>query len=296
MLSLRIKFIAIGRIKMAKASKTRKGRKRGGGSCSSKPCPVTLRSTLIDLINDRSVSVDDIKRKLRGINVNARIGSTTPLIAAAGVYKNGLIEALLEAGADLKGTDASGNTALHIAAFKWELGNVLELLEAGAEPNSVSANGMTPLMFAASVNAADIVTALMDYGAELNLRDAHGHTALNLVGASDSNSNAARHREWRNEVIRLLCERGAVGAECQKPWTAGETVNVGYVNIPEGVENAITTHVIEPGTNMVNFQDEIKHRRYYTRKTFNDFKEPKMNPFTRERITRIRTGKARVRK
>jgi len=283
---------------MARASKTRKGRKRGGGSCGSKSChgPDTVRRTLIDLINDRHVSVDDIKRKLRGININARIGTTTPLIAAAGVYKNGLIEALLEAGADLAVTDTSGNTALHIAAFKWELGNVLELLEAGAEPNAQSANGMTPLIFAASVNAADVVTALMDYGAEPNLRDAHGHTALNLVGAADSNSNAARHTEWRNEVIRLLCERGAVGVECQKPWTAGETVNVGYVNIPEGAENEISTHVIEPGTNMVNFQDEIKHGRYYTRKTFNDFKEPKTNPFTRKRITQIRIGKARLRK
>ncbi len=60
-------------------------------------------------------------------------------------------------------------------------------------------------------------------------------------------------------------------------------------NIPANATNAISTNTIENGTNMVNFQGEFGHERFYTKNTFDklqphEYSGKKRNPFTQQII------------
>ena len=55
-------------------------------------------------------------------------------------------------------------------------------------------------------------------------------------------------------------------------------------NIPRNAENAITMNAIQNGNNMVNFHGEYNLGRYYKKGTYNSFREPKKNPYTRRNI------------
>ena len=76
-----------------------------------------------------------------------------------------VIEALLNAGADLSARDANGRTPLHFAAGMDKNTAVIEtLLNAGADLNARTGNGSTALHFAAgmNVNLADSNINLSD--------------------------------------------------------------------------------------------------------------------------------------
>lgn len=72
------------------------------------------------------------------------------------------------------------------------------LLERGAEINRPSEDGWTPLLAAASEGMTDLVALLLDRGARLDHRNKHGRTA---IGLATSKGHA--------EIFTLLAERGA---------------------------------------------------------------------------------------
>jgi hypothetical protein len=65
-------------------------------------------------------------------------------------------------------------------------------------------------------------------------------------------------------------------------------------NIPAGSANAVMINAISDGNSMVNFQGEFNRGRYYKKSTYNQFPDPKKNPFSRQLITSKTNYKARV--
>ena len=71
---------------------------------------------------------------------------------------------LLKAGADVRATDSSGVTPLHLAV-RCSKKTLESLLQAGADPNAVTSHGSTPLMEATTV---ETVKTLMEAGADIH--------------------------------------------------------------------------------------------------------------------------------
>jgi hypothetical protein len=69
-------------------------------------------------------------------------------------------------------------------------------------------------------------------------------------------------------------------------------------NLPTNATNAITYEPIVNGTNMVNFQGEFDHGRYYKRNTFAQLPAGpngrKRNPYTQQNIMNTRSYRARI--
>ena len=69
-------------------------------------------------------------------------------------------------------------------------------------------------------------------------------------------------------------------------------------NLPANATNAITYDPIANGTNMVNFQGEFDHGRYYKRNTFAQLpvgpNGRKRNPYTQQNIMNTRSYRARI--
>ena len=124
-----------------------------------------------------------------------------------------LIEALLDAGADVNAVDERGDTPLVKTLHYGFLGGsstarmdstrravadlALELLAAGADPGARGAQGSTPLIEAAGYRPTMLVRALLEAGADPNVGDRNG-SALHAAAAVGS-----------PEVIALLIESGA---------------------------------------------------------------------------------------
>ena len=124
-------------------------------------------------------------------------GEATPLMNAA---VSGSLEAmtlLLDNGANVNGTNATGATALMWAATDIE--KVRLLLARGADAKAVSRRGRTALFLAArSEPSADIVKMLIAAGADMHAVDGAQMTVLHAAAAGDD-----------IETIRLLVNAGA---------------------------------------------------------------------------------------
>ena len=107
---------------------------------------------------------------------------------------------LLDAGADINGTDATVGTALTWAAYYDHEDLAAKLLEKGADPNVQNVVGGTPLMVAATKGSTRLVQLLLDHGADAGAKDKDGKTALKW--AQDMH---------RADVAKLL--QGATGAK-----------------------------------------------------------------------------------
>lgn len=109
-------------------------------------------------------------------------GSPSLIHWAVGWDKTGLIlEALIEAGADVDAQDGFGRTPLHSAAESRPLTGVLgPLVVAGADVNARDKDGLTPLHLAAKGNPNNprATNGLLLEGAAVNARDKDGLTPL----------------------------------------------------------------------------------------------------------------------
>lgn len=86
-----------------------------------------------------------------GAEVNARsrnANGNTPLHAAVAGRRPEMVELLIAAGAELNARDASGWTALNVAAHAGDAGMVEALLAAGADPAIANEEGQAPLQTA----------------------------------------------------------------------------------------------------------------------------------------------------
>jgi Ankyrin repeats (3 copies) len=82
------------------------------------------------------------------------------------------VDALLGAGADVKGKDDNGNTALISAAQMCGPKIVSKLVAAGADVNAVSHSGISPLSIALIMQKLDSAEVLVDKGARLDAKQA----------------------------------------------------------------------------------------------------------------------------
>jgi uncharacterized protein len=107
-----------------------------------------------------------------GANVRAatRLGAYTPLFMASQLGHATVIDALLKAGADPKGTTSNGTTALMAASASGKADAVKLLIDRGADVNAKeTARGQSALMFAAASNRVDAMKVLIAAGADLAL-------------------------------------------------------------------------------------------------------------------------------
>ena len=154
-------------------------------------------------------TADDVMACLAmGADVNVQARGETPLYLAAHHGDIGVIQTLIDAGADVNAQNRIGDTALRLAALLAEDVAVIQaLLDAGADPNSQDEGGMFPLESAAfgNDNFPAVMEALLTAGADLNLRA--------IDGISDRTGNTALHSAaWstsdRAHVMRALIDGG----------------------------------------------------------------------------------------
>jgi len=133
-----------------------------------------------------------------GANPNAKDGDESALYLAFTPWdieesvRQGIIRALVGAGADINAADAMGQTALHMAVYDANLANVKLLLSLGANPDgNPDCSGkdfkdcecLTPLQAAVSGthgSSPAIARALLKGGANPNVRTKDDRTILDL--------------------------------------------------------------------------------------------------------------------
>jgi hypothetical protein len=104
-----------------------------------------------------------------------------PLCAAAAWDRVAVIEALLEAGADVNAKESGGWHALLWAAANGGAGAAQALIAAGAEVDTANEDGDTPLTLAARRGALGVVQALLGAGADTEKYDGDGDGPLDIA-------------------------------------------------------------------------------------------------------------------
>jgi hypothetical protein len=149
-----------------------------------------------------------------GPRLSADDEASRALVKAAASGERARVSALLKAGADPNGRDASGRPALVLAVASGRPEVVRALLRGGADPNQTDRSGWSGLHQAAESGALDAARALLDAGAEPDLRSRARSTPLDVA---EQKGEAA--------IARLLRARGARGSGksigdtvCVRPW------------------------------------------------------------------------------
>jgi ankyrin repeat protein len=85
-------------------------------------------------------------------------------VTKRGTIPEGMLQTLVEAGADIDAEGNNGNTALHLAAFRGLKGVVETLISLKADVNSVNVHELTPLVAALSKGNTDVAEVLRAAG------------------------------------------------------------------------------------------------------------------------------------
>lgn len=128
-----------------------------------------------------------------------------------------IVQALIDAGADVAACGDLKNTALHNAIGRGQTQVLPTLIDAGAPLNAVNSMGYTPLMQAVRSGLVEAVLPLLKAGAEVNRRDNHGQTALHhaMVGVDvdpsiaqallDAGVDPWGQDRWGDTALHVLC-------------------------------------------------------------------------------------------
>jgi ankyrin repeat protein len=153
--------------------------------------------TFIDAIAAHDVNA--VRRALaadKSLARSADASGSTALMHGAYAGSVEIMEALLDAGADVKGSNSRKATALHWATS--DPARAKLLLMKGADVNATSVDGRTALHEAAALPAgAPVVKLLLEVGADVDARSITGTTPL--FGAASAGV----------ESTRLLLDKGA---------------------------------------------------------------------------------------
>ena len=158
----------------------------------------------LDLFDAAAVgTAEDVTKLLRADAAAVRALNATgwsALHVAAFAGNVATAKVLLDAGADvhLRAKTRFRNTPLQVALLTGEYGTTRLLLERGADPLDRQAEGFAPIHEAAFLGRADLVELLLAHGAELNSRSDDGRTAM---------SEAVRGKH--TELAELLRVKGA---------------------------------------------------------------------------------------
>ena len=161
---------------------------------------MTPTQALLKITTTEGTLASDIRSLIRqGANVNARTkDGITPLLNAAMFLNRECIQILIDAGATVNARTnpdfMGGKTALIQAVRSHrDSGIINDLINAGADLNVADTDGRTALMYAAAMsNNPAIVETLVTEGANINQRDKYGWTALDLARKNNSNPAIAR--------------------------------------------------------------------------------------------------------
>lgn len=120
----------------------------------------------------------------RGVSLNGT--DCTPLHLAVERGHEGIIQALLEAKANVNAKGKSGYTPLHLSVFSSQA-VVRLLLASGAKVNAKDFHGNTVLHYAADLtNGFELTKIFIEAGASLHERNARGLTALHCAAGKGS--------------------------------------------------------------------------------------------------------------
>jgi ankyrin repeat protein/beta-lactamase regulating signal transducer with metallopeptidase domain len=166
----------------------------------------------------------------KGADVNYQLWNYGPAMAAMwSGYTNatkpadvprllGVLELLLDHGADPDGKDRWDWTLLHYACEEEGADLAKLLLDKGANANAAANDGLRPLHWAADKGRTAVVELLISRGANVNAKDYYGHTALSYAEDLGDNDIFGRPRKTpltaeaiagKKEVARILREHGA---------------------------------------------------------------------------------------
>jgi uncharacterized protein len=93
-----------------------------------------------------------------------------------------ILEFLLNAGADINGSDAFGHTALHNAVKNSDVKLLEWLIEKRANVNRITRPRSTVLHYAAFLGECECAKVLIEAGADLTIQNAEGKTPLQWAG------------------------------------------------------------------------------------------------------------------
>ncbi|KAL4796642.1 ankyrin repeat-containing domain protein [Aspergillus venezuelensis] len=167
-------------------------------------CKMGSLDAIRALLSDGIPFDPPVPKRPKGLN-----NMFAPLYDAVNDSLNGVLEILVEAGADFRpyldsdirvryDTRAGEGNDLHLAALKDRAGIAQLLIFRGIDVNHLDQFGATPLSRAAEQDNVRTVKALLANGADVNIADSRGRTAL---------SWAAVYGNTR--VVSLLLEAGA---------------------------------------------------------------------------------------
>lgn len=136
----------------------------------------------------------------------------TPLILAAERGFVGVVQALIQAKANVDAAPDAGMTALHAAAERND-GEIIQILaKAGANVNAtaVGHHGVTPLHIAAQLEHLKAMSALINASADVDARDFNRETPVHKSAWFD-----------QTDAVELLAQSGAdLGAVCRSGMNA----------------------------------------------------------------------------
>jgi Notch 1 len=154
----------------------------------------TGRTPLHAAVAADAMGVFQILLRNRATNLNARMhDGTTPLILAARLAIEGMVEDLINADSDINAADNSGKTALHWAAAVNNVEAVNILLLHGANRDAQDDKDETPLFLAAREGSFEACKALLDNFANREITDHMDRLPRDVAG-----------ERLHHDIIRLL--------------------------------------------------------------------------------------------
>lgn len=132
------------------------------------------------------------------------IEENTPLLVAASVGNQKMVELLVHAGAEVDAKNNFGHTAMHYAIAWRDFDMIRTLIDALANVNDTSKvkMGQSALHLAFESNDPAFVEYLLSRGADVNVKNKKGVTPLQLLGVDSNHSSHVR-------VAEILLENGA---------------------------------------------------------------------------------------
>lgn len=156
----------------------------------------TGRTPLHAAVAADAMGVFQILLRNRATNLNARMhDGTTPLILAARLAIEGMVEDLINADADINAADNAGKTALHWAAAVNNTEAVNVLLVHGANRDAQDDKDETPLFLAAREGSFEAAKTLLDNFANREITDHMDRLPLDVAS-----------ERLHHDIVRLLNE------------------------------------------------------------------------------------------